>query len=386
MMVRREPTEAGGTYYRILPEGRYAGYDGFTLKVSPAREALDLNRNFPAAWRQEFEQQGAGPYPTSEPEVRALVEFLTRHRNVNGAVTFHTYSGVLLRSFDHSPDSEMHPEDLWYYQLVGRKGTEFTGYPAISVYEQFRYHPKQVIGGTFEWLYEHLGAYCWCCEIWSPMREAGIRDYDYIHWFRDHPDADDLRLLEWSDKALGGAAYHDWRAYRHPDLGAIEIGGWNRLHTISNPPPALLEREIARFPRWIVWQALTTPRIELVDASAWPVVEGVWRLRIVVQNTGWLPTYTSKRALERKAVRGVMVELELPAEVELAGGERRVEAGQLEGKAYKHANLSFWPDRNVTDDRVKVEWLVRGRRDAVIAYTVRHERAGSLRGSVCLGG
>jgi purine-nucleoside phosphorylase len=27
LMVRREPTETGGTYYRILPEGRYEGYD-----------------------------------------------------------------------------------------------------------------------------------------------------------------------------------------------------------------------------------------------------------------------------------------------------------------------------------------------------------------------
>ena len=31
-MVRREPTEVGGSYYRILPEGRFDGYDGFTLK------------------------------------------------------------------------------------------------------------------------------------------------------------------------------------------------------------------------------------------------------------------------------------------------------------------------------------------------------------------
>ncbi len=33
LMVRREPGEVDGTYYRILPEGRFEGYDGFTLKV-----------------------------------------------------------------------------------------------------------------------------------------------------------------------------------------------------------------------------------------------------------------------------------------------------------------------------------------------------------------
>jgi murein tripeptide amidase MpaA len=51
LMVRREPTETGGTYYRIIPEGRYDGYDGHTLSIKRPRERLDLNRNFPASWR-----------------------------------------------------------------------------------------------------------------------------------------------------------------------------------------------------------------------------------------------------------------------------------------------------------------------------------------------
>ena len=88
LMVRRDPDETGGHYYRILPEGRYDNYDGHTLKVKKARERLDLNRNFPGSWRQEFEQAGAGPYPTSEPEIRAIVDFIVNHRNITGGTTF----------------------------------------------------------------------------------------------------------------------------------------------------------------------------------------------------------------------------------------------------------------------------------------------------------
>jgi murein tripeptide amidase MpaA len=174
LMVRREPTESGGSYYRILPEGRLEGYDGFNLRVKKPKQTLDLNRNFPGNWRQEFEQLGAGAYPTSEPEVRALVEFIVRHPNISGGVAFHTWAGVLLRPFDHLPDTDMHAEDLWHYQRVGAKGTELTGYPNISVYHEFRYHPKQVIGGAFDWIYDHLGMFSWVVEIWSPMREAGL--------------------------------------------------------------------------------------------------------------------------------------------------------------------------------------------------------------------
>ena len=86
LMVRRDPTERGGRYYRLLPEGVLDGWDGTTIKLAPRKEQLDLNRNFPAGWRQEFEQYGAGPFPTSEPEVRTAVQFVAAHLNITGAV------------------------------------------------------------------------------------------------------------------------------------------------------------------------------------------------------------------------------------------------------------------------------------------------------------
>ncbi|MDE2358309.1 MAG: carboxypeptidase, partial [Betaproteobacteria bacterium] len=385
LMVRRDPTETDGTYYRVMPEGRYDGYDGWTLKVKRPLQGLDLNRNFPASWRQEFEQQGAGPYPTSEPEIRAVVDFVVRHPNITGGTTFHTWSGVLLRPFEHLSDDEMDAEDLWFYQRSGRMGTELTGYPAVSVYHEFRYHPKSVIGGTFDWLYEHLGAFSWCIEIWSPMREAGIESYKYIDWFRDHPIDDDLKLFRWSEQKLGGAAYRDWKPFDHPQLGSVEIGGMDRFNAFGNPPLALLEREIARFPKWLLWQALCSPKLELVHAGAHSLSDGTWKVTLVVQNTGWLPTYVSKRALARKTVRGVVAEIGLPAGASLATGKLRDDVGQLEGKAHKHTGVSFWPDFGLTDDRMKLEWIVHASAGQAIALCARHERAGTVRASVTLG-
>jgi murein tripeptide amidase MpaA len=385
LMVRRDPTETGGQYYRIVPEGRLDGYDGFLLRVKKPVHGLDLNRNFPAAWRQEYDQLGAGPYPASEPEVRAVVDFFVRHPNLTGGTTFHTWSGVLLRPFENLPDEEMHAEDLWVYQAVGAKGTELTGYPNISVYHEFRYHPKKVIGGTFDWIYEHLGLYSWVVEIWSPMREAGITHYKYIDWFRDHPVEDDLKLIRWSDTTLEGVGHVQWRPFEHPQLGPVEIGGWNRFHAFSNPPPKLLERELQRFPRWLIWQALISPKLELVHAGARNVGGNHYAVTLVIQNTGWLPSYVSKRALERKVVRDVIAEMTLPPGVTLLQGKLRVEAGQLEGRAYKHTGVSFWPDYHVTDDRVKIEWLVQGTPGESIALVAQHERAGKVRTSVTLG-
>ena len=54
-----------------------------------------------------------------------------------------------------------------------------------------------------------------------------------------------------------------------------------------------MERELARFPQWMLSQALTSPKLELVVAEADALGEDHWRVRLVVQNTGWLPSYVS---------------------------------------------------------------------------------------------
>jgi hypothetical protein len=216
------------------------------------------------------------------------------------------------------------------------------------------------------------------------MREAGITDYKYIDWFRDHPVDDDLKLFRWSEDRLDGAAHRPWRPFDHPQLGRVEIGGWDRFHTFGNPPLPLLEREVSRFPRWLLWQALCSPKLELVHAGAAAVTAGTWKETLVIQNTGWLPTYVSKRALARKTVRGTIVDVDLPEGVQLAAGNQHQDAGQLEGKAFKHTGVSFWPDYNITDDRMKIEWVVTASAGATIGITARHERAGTVRASVVL--
>lgn len=385
LMIRREPDERGGTYYRILPEGRFEEpFDPAILTLQPRKEGLDLNRNFPAHWRQEYEQHGAGPYPTSEPEVCAIVDFIVKHPNITGGITFHTWSGVLLRPYSHQPDDAFPAEDLWTYQKIGAKGTEITGYPNVSVYHDFKYHPKEHISGVFDdWMYDHLGVFAWTVEIWSPQRQAGITEYKFIDWYREHPVEDDLKLLRWSDEVLEGKGYVDWYEFDHPQLGKVELGGWDMLYAWRNPPPQFLEKEVARFPEWLVWHLLISPRLELYEAKAIPLGDGIYQVRLVVQNTGWLPTYVTKKALEKKVVRGVIAEIELPEDARLLTGKLREELGQLEGRAYKPSAVSGWT-ADPTDDRARIEWIVSAPKGGTVRLTARHERAGIVRVEIAL--
>ena len=132
----------------------------------------------------------------------------------------------------------------------------------------------------------------------------------------------------------------------------MELGGWDALFAFGNPPPHLLEREIAPFPAWLIWHLLISPRLELFEASASPLGDHTYRVRLAVQNTGWLPTYVTKQALEKKLVQGLRCEIALPPGATLETGKAREERGQLEGRAYKPSTPTRRAADN-TDERVE---------------------------------
>lgn len=384
LMVRRDPIEKGGIYYRIITEGGVKNYDGVTIQVRKPKEGLDLNRNFPASWRTESEQPGAGDYPASEPEIHNLVKFIVAHKNITGAMSFHTFSGVLLRPYDDKPDDDLPTDDLWTFQKIGEKGTQVTGYPNISVFHEFRYHPKQVITGGFDtWAYEHMGFFAWTVEFWSPERQAGIKDYKYIDWYREHSVEDDFKLLKWNDEVLKGKGYVDWYEFDHPQLGKVELGGWDMQNYFGNAPLEFLENEISPFPDWIVWHALIAPELGLRDVTVTPLGANTFRIRLVAENRGWLPTYVTKKALERKLTRGVIAEISLPRGASLQSGKAREELGELEGHAYKPAFL-FEDYGESTKDRAKVEWIVKAKKGTRVKLSAKHERAGKIHTEVLL--
>lgn len=393
ILVKRQPGETGGTYYRLLPEGLFHHFDGLTMRGRKVKEGLDFNRNFPSGWRPESDQHGAGPFPTSEPEIRAAVKAITDRPNICGGITYHTFSGVILRIPGRCPDDELPPEDVWAMKELGKKGTELSGYPVISVFHDFKYHPKDSITGVFDdWLYDHMGVYGWTVEIWSPQKQAGITDYKYIDWYRDHPVEDDLKMLKWSDEKLGGKGYVDWYPFDHPQLGPVELGGWDGLQAFRNPPTEYLESEITPLAQWAIWMAATTPCLEIKALETEPVGDAV-RIRFAVQNTGHLPTNITEHAKQKNLVRGVIAEIALagpdqsanpkgnPEPAWLFAGNIRQQTGQLTGRAHVPSAAFGW-NLDATEDLHVFEWVVQ--KGQTYKVTAQHQRAGRVTSEVAI--
>jgi hypothetical protein len=113
-----------------------------------------------------------------------------------------------------------------------------------------------------------------------------------------------------------------------------------------------------------------------------PIGDETYRVRLVVENTGWLPSYVTKKALEKKVTRGVICEIELPKGATLQSKKARKESAQLEGRAYKTVMVDEFDES--TSDRVKVEWIVHAPKGGTVKLTARHERAGVVRAKLKL--
>ncbi len=386
LMVKRRPNEEGGSYYRVLPEGEIENYDGRMIKMAPPLEGLDFNRNFPVGWRPEGKQKGAGDYPGSEAEIRAVLEFMAGHPNIYGAITYHTYSRAILRPFGDKPDEEMDTDDLWLMEAIGEVGTELTGYPCVSVYHDFRYHPKEVITGVFDdWLYEHRGVIAYTVELWDLPSAAGVTEKNsekrFIDWFRRHPVEHDERIAAYV-AAAAPAGLVEWHPFDHPQLGKVEIGGWNVMYTWRNPPPALLEAEIAPQSEFAIAFAAMAPRLHLATMEATPLGGGAHHIVAVLENRGFLGTYVTNQAKTMEAVRPIRVELELGEGVVLRSGEKRADVGHLEGRANK-TSVAYYKS-SPTDHRTKVEWVVEAPGGGTVTVTAQSERAGTARAQVVL--
>ncbi|MDB9389499.1 M14 family metallopeptidase [Microcystis aeruginosa] len=381
IMVRREPEEFEGTFYTLLTEGLIRDYDGYNFTTSPTLEGLDFNRNYPVYWVPEGEQQGAGDFPFSEPETRAEAEFWANNTNINGFVTYHTYSAVMLRPYSAHPDEYFPVEDLEMYKYIADKGKAMTGYECVSVYHGFRDHPKEVTNGAMDdYGYDHFGWYGFTVELWDAPTQAGVKKDDFIQWFRWHPLEDELKLQRWNDENLAGKGFINWQSFHHPQLGEVEIGGWDFKNVWQNAPEKYLPDLCEKQCQFTIAHALMSPLLAISRLDLKSEGNGIYHLVLQLENQGFLPTYTSKKALERKIVRPIQVKLNLADEVSLIVGKLEQEIGHLEGRSNKvYSSLAHGLDYRCT-----VEWVIKGVSGQEIEIIAIAERAGTVRQKVIL--
>ena len=386
LMVPRDPDETGGEYWRVLPEGMITDYNGETIADPPALEPLDLGQNFPGDQGRANPGIGTGKYPTSEPEVAAYVGAIAKRPNIVAHVTCHTFGGLILTP-PVNLGERLADSDVRTYATLAAKGASLTGYHAMTYLALRSNGNEAYIPSAFGWLFDRRGIYSFITEFWNPLRAAGIdltnsNESAWLWGF--HPVEDEVKMLRWSDEQLHGDGFIPWHPFHHPQLGDVEIGGWDVIRYWYNIPPERLEREVAPHTEWLIGVALSLPRLHVRSFAAVPVASGVWRVRLVVENTGWLPTNGSQQALDQGAVGQVQGALTLPATAHLVTGLPTVSLGQLQGRSAQRSTASWWSYAPGTPDRAMAEWFVAAPEGTKLSVTATHDRAGTVAAELVL--
>ena len=289
-----------GPFYKIYPEGIIENYDGKTIP-SPSYlsdSPTDLNRNFPFDWAPEHDQMGAGSFPGSEPESRAIIEFTSAHPNIFAWLNLHTFGGVGIRPLGHQPDSKMDQEDLAIFRQIEHWLEEHTGYPMVSGFEEFTYEPdKPIHGDLSDYAYHQRGCIAYVVELWDLFAKLGFeRKKPFVKSYTDLKREDIIAIAEWDRDHNAGRTVVEWRRFAHPQLGGVEIGGIDSRVGMWNPPYEAIAETCNQQSAAFLRVAAMAPRIRFADVSMEKLTEDLTRVDMVVENVGYLPSYVLSSA------------------------------------------------------------------------------------------
>jgi hypothetical protein len=310
---------AGKGDYLLLSEGVDNDQDGRVNEDGVG--GLDLHRNYPENWRPETEettrgytQGGAGEYPLSEVETRAVVTFLLAHPNVSVVNTMDTSVPMLLRPPSTSAsDERMYPEDLALYKAFDEKGKQITGYArAGDVYNDYG-RGSPLFGHSPDFGYWQYGAIWYGDELWNG---GNVGDYN-----KDGVVNDELDRLQYNDKELKVSRFQTWTKIIHPQYGEAEVGGWNPKFWSQNPPPELLEIWAEKEARFNLMLAGSLPKVVMAEPKITRQGDE-YTVAFSLQNLGVIPTALRQAQLVR-IVRADTVSMVFPAgmtSVQATGG------------------------------------------------------------------
>lgn len=246
----------------------------------------DMNRNWPTDWQPNHVQFGAGDYPFSYPETKAVGEFIYSKPNIAAGQSYHNTGGMILRGPGAAYlDSTYRRSDLAVYDELGRAGEELLPFYRYMIIHADLY---TVHGGFVNWLAEGLGIVSFTNELWSNNR------------IMQNPEArlDEEGRMRWMDRMLFGQVFTDWTEYDHPTLGKVLIGGnskfWGRV-----PPPFMLEEECHRNFAFTMYHAGEMPELEFKWVGVKNLGGDVWEVTIEVENKRLIPTRTDIAARNR---------------------------------------------------------------------------------------
>jgi hypothetical protein len=338
-MIQVGPDEQG-EYEMLGYEG--IDNDGDGLVNEDGEGFYDPNRDWAWNWQPNYIQGGAYKYPFSVPENRAVADFVLKHPNIAAAQSYHNNGGMILRGPGAAEDADTYNrQDVRVYDALGKKGEELIpGYKYLVVYKDL----YSVFGGELDWFYGGRGVFTFSNELWNSFQMFSKTDTD--------PQTTSYNFDKY---LLFKDAFVDWKPFKHPQYGDIEIGGFKKNYGRVHPG-FLLESDAHRNMAFTFYHAFHTPKLEINDLVVKDIGGGLKQVTATIANTRMMPTHSSQ---------DVKYKIEVPDYITLSG------AKVLAGMIVQDADLNITTEQknnpatieveNISGlDTITVRWIVSG--------------------------
>lgn len=387
IMAKRDPGDADGEFYDIYVEGNFEAFDGDeNLKEKKEDWSLDFNRNYPYGWFPENRQAGAGKYPLSNPETKAMADWVIEHPNIGGVSTNHTSGGIILYPPGTRPSTAVSEKDINQFIEIANMGKEELGYEPLNIYDSFIADPANYDSGAFDdWCYQSQGIVAYTVELWDLAKRVGVP----LVWnARNKESAQDelkrfVACMKWV-KEYAPEYYEDWKPFHHETFGDVEIGGFNFKFSQQNPPESFLNGVLEQMTRFMIRFAQSMPRLTIDTLTSEKVSDDIYKVTAVVGNLGYLPTNLTEEAKNLNISKEV--------EVTISGGKvisglEKTKIGNLEGYGSTSTGTNFYG--NISTDynakaRKKLTWVVQAKSGTEITVSCAQEKSGKASKTITL--
>ena len=386
VMKLRDPSDSDGEFYDIYPEGILEAYEGSeNLKVRKDAWGLDFNRNFPYGWCPEPRQDGAGDYPLSNPETKAIVDFVLSHSNIGGAALGHTSGGIILYPPGTKPSANSPQSDIEVLKAIARMGEEELGYQPLNIFDAFIKSKESYDSGALDdWLYETKGIPAYTVEFWDVASKAGVK----VKWGEEKEEISEqlkrfAAIMKWV-KENAPEYYMDWKKIDHPDFAEVEIGGFNYKFTQQNPPEKFLLHEVENDTRFNIRFLKALPKLSIDSFKCEMIEEGLYRLEAIIGNRGYLSTALSDLGTQNDYAKPIIVRLE---GAEILSGKELTEIKELQGFSKTQTGVYYYGNITTGENakaRQKLTWIVKAKKGDCIILKVSQVKAGTAQEEVVL--
>ncbi len=250
---------------------------------------VDPNRNWGFYWQPNYVQRGAGDFPMSGKGIKAIAEYLYQRPNIIVVYAFHNYGGMFLRGPGAKELGPMNPQDIAVHDLLGKNAEKIVpGYRYLISWKDL----YSTYGDFTQFTYSTLGAYSYVGELFMTEQETYSKEKpkkDKASWNSNMSTERQRERLKFNDNLAHGAMYKEWKPYKHPVYGDIEIGGWVKTST-RIPQLFMLPELVHRNASAVIFSASQTPDISMEVFETKKMGNNLYRVNVRLKNKNGIPS------------------------------------------------------------------------------------------------